>query len=269
MEKDLIGMFDSGFGGLTVLKAVQEKLPYEKIIYFADTARLPYGEKSAETVLRYSIENSVFLMDQNIKVLVIACNTAASVSVEKLRKIFNIPVIGVIEPGAEKAIQVSPKGKIAVLATKGTIASQAYQNALKKLLPSVHVVPMACPLLVPLVEEGLITHEATKMILKEYLAPIKQEKVDTLLLGCTHYPLLHTLIREEMGPDVHIVDSAVTCADTLETILKTQKIQSPHQNLASHQYFVSDNPEKFQRLGSHFLGRELPEVFLKSDFFKQ
>lgn len=257
-----LGIFDSGIGGLTVLKAIKELLPNEKVVYFGDTARQFYGEKSAETVLRYSIENSIFLMEHSIKLLVIACNTASAVSVEKLRSIFNIPVIGVIEPGAEKALEVTKTGRIAILATKGTIQSAAYQKHLQLLSPTVSLVPIACPLLAPLVEEGMYAHPATRLILREYLQPLKEHPVDTILLGCTHYPLLKALIQEEVGPEVQIVDSATTCAEKICKTLDEQKMYGSIPTPA--QYFVSDNPEKFKRLGEQFLMQSLTNVSLKT-----
>lgn len=263
-----IGMFDSGIGGLTVMRAIQNKLPFEKIVYFADTARLPYGEKSPETVLRYSIENAVFLMEQDIKILVVACSTASSVSVEKLRKIFNIPVIGTIEPGAERAVQVSKTGKIAILGTKGTIQSGTYQNELRKRLPKAHLVPIACPLLAPVVEEGMQNHEIAKLLVKEYLKPLRTDPVDTIILGCTHYPLLEEIIQEEVGDAVQIVDSAATCADTVAEILQTRGMNNTLRESISHQFFVSDNPEKFHRLGQQYIGQSIPEAKLYSFAFR-
>lgn len=259
-----IGMFDSGIGGLTVLRAVLERLPNEKIIYFGDTGRQFYGEKSSETVLRYSIENAIFLMEHSIKLLVIACNTASAVSVERLGSIFNIPVIGVIEPGAEEALRVSKTKRIAVLATKGTIRSSAYQNHIKRLCPEAFVLPLECPLLAPLVEEGMNLHPATRLILKDYLKPIKEHPVDTILLGCTHYPLLKELIQEEVGSGIQIVDSAMTCADKIEKILNEQALRTPSDLIHPSRYFVSDNPEKFKILGERFLSGPIIDVSLKS-----
>lgn len=259
-----IGMFDSGIGGLTILRAVLDRLPNEKIVYFGDTGRQFYGEKSPETVLRYSIENSIFLMEHAIKLLVIPCNTASSVAVERLKSIFNIPVIGVIEPGAEEALRISKSKRIAVLATKGTIRSSAYQNHIKKLCPEAFVLPLECPLLAPLVEEGMNLHPATKLILEEYLKPIKEHPVDTILLGCTHYPLLKELIQEVAGNDIQILDSAMSCATKIEEILKEQNLQSTSDLIHPSRYFVSDNPEKFKTLGERFLARPIHDVSLKS-----
>lgn len=255
-----IGMFDSGIGGLTVMQQLIHKLPYESIIYYGDTARIPYGGKSRETIVRYSIENTIFLLEKNIKLLVVACNTASALALPKLREIFNIPVIGVVEPGAEKAISVTKSKRIGVLGTKGTIESGAYQNEIKRLLPDAVVVAKACPLFVPLVEEKFLEHEATKLIVKEYLAPLKQENIDTLLLGCTHYPLLRHLIEEEIGSHVTVVDSANTCSEKVAQILIEKKIGHDDQKSAFHEYFVSDDPTKFKALAEKLFGHCIDQV---------
>lgn len=260
-----IGMFDSGIGGLTVLSEVEKRLPSEKIIYFGDTARHPYGEKSAKNILRYSIENSNYLMGHNIKMLIIACNTAASaVSVEELQRTFNIPVLGVISPGAKKAVQVSRHGRIAVLATKATVQSMSYQKEIKRLMKAAEVTAVSCPLLAQLVEEGMQDHPATKLILQEYLKPVFHGRVDTILLGCTHYPPLKRLIREEVGPDIEIVDSATTLADEAAKILSLNALLAAPRHSVSHQYIVSDNPEKFKENGEKFLSKPIFQIDLQS-----
>jgi glutamate racemase len=262
-----IGMFDSGIGGLTVMRQLVRVLPRERIVYFGDTARLPYGEKSRETIIRYSIENAIFLLERNIKLLVVACNTASAHAIEKLQQIFNIPIIGVIEPGAEKAVQVSRNGQIAVLGTKGTIHSQMYQKAISSRRPDAVVLPIACPLFAPLIEEQFIDHQATRLIVKEYLKPLQEHPVDTILFGCTHYPLLRELIQEEIGPDVAIVDSATTCAEKVEKVLQTHQLGSISTTLPVHQYFVSDDAPKFQKLGQAFLGAPIQNVELMTAQF--
>jgi glutamate racemase len=254
-----IGMFDSGVGGLTVMREILQALPHEDIVYFGDTARVPYGNKSSETIIRYSIENAIFLMEKNVKVLVVACNTASAYSIAKLQKIFNIPVIGVIEPGVQKAVQATRNRHVAVIGTRATIQSGIYQQEIEKRLPGAQILAIPCPLFVPLVEERFATHSAAKLIVKEYLAPVKNEQTDTLLLGCTHYPLLRELIQDELGDGVTIVDSATTCAETVKEILKLHRIQST-KTLGSQTYFVSDDAEKFQRIGMDFLGRSLDNV---------
>lgn len=269
LEERPIGMFDSGIGGLTVLNAVHELLPQEKLVYFADTARLPYGDKSAETILRYSIENSIFLMEHWIKLLVIACNTASSVAADKLRQLFNIPVIGVIEPGAKKAVSVSKSGRIAVLGTRGTIQSGAYQREILKLYPQAHVEPIACPLFVHLIEEGLHDHAATKLIVRDYLAPLREAHVDTILLGCTHYLALADLIRETLDQEVEIVDSASTCAEHVAYVLDEKALKTHSKEAATPLYYASDNPEKFRKLGQKFLTKNLGEVTIPATFASQ
>lgn len=256
-----IGLFDSGSGGLTVMREVAKRLPSENLLYYADTARIPYGGKSRDTIIRFSIENSIFLLEQSIKLLVVACNTATALALDKLKHLFKIPVIGVIEPGAEKACQVTRNGKVAVLGTKGTIASKAYETAILARSPQMEVISVACPLFVPLVEERFIDHPAAKMIVKEYLAPLKKEKVDTILLGCTHYPLLQKLIEEEMEGQVEIVDSATTCAEKVDHILCELRLENP-QKAGQYHYYVSDDPLKFQQLGEEILGRKIEHVTL-------
>lgn len=253
--REAIGIFDSGLGGLTVMRKIRERLPGESLIYYGDTARVPYGGKSPETILRYTVESSIFLMEQNIKVLVIACNTAASYSMTRLRNIFNIPILDVIGPGAEAAARATQNGRIAVLGTKATISSGSYQREIAQLLPEATILPLACPLFVPLVEEKFLHHEATRLVVREYLKPLKSAGVDTVLLGCTHYPVLAPLIQSELGPHITLVDSASTCADKLAELLKSRALES--SSPPTCRFFVSDDPEKFQLIGRDFLGEEI------------
>lgn len=253
-----IGIFDSGVGGLTVMQQVVGYLPKENVVYFGDTARVPYGNKSRDTIIRYSIENTIFLMQQNIKVLVIACNTASSYATERLRQIFNIPVVGVIEPGAERAVKVTRNGRIAVLGTRGTVSAGVYQQEILKRLPGATITAIACPLFVPLVEELMTSHASAKLIVKEYLAPLRSQNIDTILLGCTHYPMLRKLIEEEM-PGVEIVDPAITSAERVVDILNTHQWHTS-EGKAKYKYYVSDDPEKFRKLGCEFLGMPLDHV---------
>lgn len=269
MEKEqknthAIGMFDSGIGGLTVMQKVKQVLPSESIVYFGDTARIPYGGKSRETIVRYSIENAIFLFEKNVKVLVVACNTASAAAITKLSAIFNIPVIGVIEPGAEKAVSVTRNKKIAVLGTKATIHSKAYEREIQRLMPEAEVISVPCPLFVPLVEEGMLDHECTRTIAREYLAPLKRKGVDTVVLGCTHYPLLTPLIQEELGPEVTLVDSAITCAEKISTLLHHQGLKAPSGQPSQYHYFVSDDPMKFQESAEKIFGHTIPHVQLVS-----
>jgi len=255
-----IGIFDSGFGGLTVLKAIRSLLPSENIIYFGDTARLPYGTKSRETIERYSIENGSFLIEKGIKVLVVACHTACSLALEKLEQTFDIPVIGVTTPMIEQVAQISKRGKIAILGTRSTIASGAYQNAIQKILPSAEIFGVACQLLVHLVEEGYIDHPITTMAIYEYLHCLKE--IDTLILGCTHFPLLFKQIQQTVGEHVQVIDPAHFCAAALKKLLEEKQLLNPLHEPTT-QFFVSDDPEKFRLLGKTFLGQPLPDVVLK------
>jgi glutamate racemase len=259
-NKDKIGMFDSGVGGLTVMRQVQKLLPNESIIYFGDTARVPYGEKSRDTIISYSKEIAFFLLEQGIKVLVIACNTAASAcSGNRLQQIFNIPVISVIDPAVQRAVEVTKSGRIAVLATRGTVKSGAYQQEITKRLPQATVFPIACPLLVPLVEERMVDHPATRLIVKEYLKPLRDYNVDTLLLGCTHYPLLSEMIQAEIDDQITIVDSATTCAIEVQKQLLIHQLNT-EKTKPDYHFYVSDDPENFRLNGQFFLGHPIHKV---------
>lgn len=255
-----IGMFDSGLGGLTVMQQLVCALPYEDVVYFGDTARLPYGGKSPETILRYSIENSIFLVQKNVKMIVVACNTATAHALEQLQRRFPIPVVGVIEPGVESALKVSRNRCIGVLGTKGTVLSRSYEKAILERNPHAKVFSVACPLFVPIVEEGFVDHLAARLIVKEYLAPLKEQQVDTLLLGCTHYPLLKELIRSEMGDGVEIIDSACSCANRIQEVLSKAELVRMNRMGPVYRYYVSDDPERFQDLGSAFLGMQIHNV---------
>ncbi len=259
LSSNAIGIFDSGVGGLTVMQQIMHLLPHERLIYFGDTARVPYGNKSSQTIVRYSIENTICLLEKNIKLLVVACNTASAFALPKLRRLFNLPIVGVIEAGAEKAVQVSHNQFIAVLGTKGTIQSGVYQAAIRKLAPQATLIPIACPLFVPLVEEHWLQHPATCLIIQEYLHPLRNQEVDTVLLGCTHYPLLSSLIQQEVGGKVSLVDSASTCAHQVAYLLKQHQLLSPILQ-GQHQYYVSDDPEKFLSLAERLFGHSIQRV---------
>lgn len=261
ISSDAIGVFDSGVGGLTVMQQLIHRLPHERVIYFGDTARVPYGNKGQQTVIRYSIENTISLLEKNIKLLVIACNTATALALSKLRELFKLPIIGVIQPGAEKAAATSRNQRIAVLGTKGTIQSGAYQTAIKQFLPQATVFPIACPLFVHLVEEQWFDHAATELIVKEYLRPLIGQNVDTILLGCTHYPLLSAIIQKEMGQEVQIVDSASSCAEQVASILRQHNLLATSRH-SDHCYYSSDDPEKFRSLGEKLFKSPLPHVEL-------
>lgn len=256
-----IGVFDSGIGGLTVLRAIADLVPSADLVYFGDTARVPYGNKSRDTIVRYSMEIAQFLISKDIDLLVVACNTASAYALEVLRDNFNLPIIGVIVPGARKAVEVTRNGHVGILGTKGTIVSGAYEKAIKEMSPHVDVTSIACPLLVPLIEEGLLDHLATRLILREYLDQLQSRGIDTLVLGCTHYPLMRDLIAEEIGPGIQIVDSATTCATEVRANIASHAIEKP--GICS--YFVSDDPVKFKQMGEKLLNRCMPSVELAAE----
>jgi glutamate racemase len=259
MNSGSIGIFDSGIGGLTVVREFLEQLPGESVVYFGDTARVPYGSKSPETVIRFSMEDASFLLSKNVKMLVVACNTACSVSLPALREFSPVPVTGVIEPGAAAAAATTRSGVVGVIGTQGTIASGAYQKALRAYSSVRTVLAQPCPLLVPLVEEGWLDHPATFGIVSEYLKPLSGAGMDTLVLGCTHYPLLKPVLAGILGPGVALVDSAETAAASALALLSEQGLLAVGgQGGAS--FFVSDIPLKFQEIAQRFLGRSIPLV---------
>jgi glutamate racemase len=255
-----IGVFDSGIGGLTVVRELMRQLPDESIIYFGDTARVPYGPKSPDTVRRYSREITAFLRDEGVKAVVVACNTATAHALPMLREELPIPVIGVVEPGARAAVRASGGGRIGVIGTAGTIASGAYERAIRALAPNACVAARACPLFVPLVEEGWLDGEATRLIAREYLEPLAAERIDTLVLGCTHYPLLKPLLAEELGARVTLIDSAEeTAAETART-LDAHRLRAPRGARPWTRFVASDAPEQFLRVGQRFLGAAIDRV---------
>jgi glutamate racemase len=250
---DAIGVFDSGVGGLTVLRALAEALPHEEFIYLADTGRYPYGTKSAETVTRYSLDNADFLMGRGVKMLVVACNTASAVSLDAIATRYRVPVVGVIEPGARAAVARTRSRQVGVIATEGTIGSGAYTRALRALAPSVEVFTRACPLLVPLAEEGWTEGPIARGVVETYLASLARSGIDTLILGCTHYPLLKPVIGEVMGPDVALVDSAEETAREVAAALASGGIART-SGAGCTSVFVTDVPDRFVRIGQRFLG---------------
>lgn len=255
-----IGVFDSGVGGLTVLKELQHLLPGEELLYLGDTARVPYGTKSPATVRRYAMEAAAFLTQRKVKMLVVACNTASSVALLELETCFKLPVIGVIEPGARRAVSVTRSGSIGVIGTEGTIKSGAYTLAIKQLAPDADVVGVPCPLFVPLVEEGWLDHPVTRLTAEEYLRPLRKHGIDTLVLGCTHYPLLKNVLQEVLGPEVVLIDSAEETAFAVAARLQGQGCLRPARQAVPPQFFVTDVPERFQRVGGEFLGHPLIRV---------
>jgi glutamate racemase len=257
-----IGVFDSGIGGLTVVRELMRQLPAERIIYFGDTARVPYGPKSPETVRRYSREITSYLLGEGVKVVVVACNTATAHALPTLQEEFSLPVLGVVEPGARAAARATTTGRIGVIGTAGTIASGAYERAIRALAPHAQIAARACPLFVPLVEEGWLDTPATRLIAREYLAPLAATHVDTLVLGCTHYPLLKPLLAEELGSTVRLIDSAEQTAAATASVLAERELCAPAGTgaLPSHRFISSDAPEQFLRLAQRFLGTPIERV---------
>jgi glutamate racemase len=258
-----IGVFDSGLGGLTVAHAIMRLLPAESLVYFGDTARVPYGPKSPDTVRRYSHEIAAWLLEQGVKAIVVACNTATAHALPMLQGELDVPVIGVVEPGARAAVRASRLGRIGVIATAGTIKSGAYVRAIQAVAPGARVTALACPLFVPLVEEGWTDHEATRAIAREYLAPFLNDEVDTLVLGCTHYPLLKPLIAEVVGPRVRLIDSAE------ETAMDTRRMLAEHSldaasGQGSYRFVASDDQEQFLSLGQRFFGDTIESVEIRT-----
>ncbi len=256
-----IGIFDSGVGGLTVLREIIRVLPQEDTIYLGDTARVPYGTKSPETVIRFSRQIASFLVNRDIKLLVVACNTASAVSLDELKAEFSIPIVGVIDPGAQRAAAVTRSGKVGVIGTAGTVRSSAYTKAIKMINPDIEVITAACPMFVPLAEEGWVDNEVARLTARTYLKELKDCGVDTLVLGCTHYPLLKGVISEVMGDKVRLVDSAEETARTVREILSAQGGLRPLAESGNHHFFVTDVPAGFIRVGSRFLGGALGDVY--------
>lgn len=256
-----IGVFDSGIGGLTVLRALLEALPNESFVYFGDTARVPYGTKSAETVLRFSRENVRFLLDEGVKFIVVACNTASASAVPVLRDEVPVPIVGVIESGVRAAVERSKSSRIGVIGTAATIRSGAYQNGIKALSPSAEVKASPCPLFVPLVEEGWVDTEVTEKVAETYLAQFRDNGVDALVLGCTHYPLLHDVIQRVVGPAVTLVDSAVETAKEVRERLIAEGMKRSGGD-AELAVYLSDITPNFKEIGERILGRPIPDVRL-------
>ena len=258
-----IGVFDSGLGGLTVAHAIMRHLPGESLVYFGDTARVPYGPKSPETVRRYAHEIGAFLIAQGVKAIVVACNTATAHALPMLDAELDVPVLGVVGPGARAAVRATKSGRIGVIGTEGTIKSGAYVRAIHAESPAATVTALSCPLFVPLVEEGWTDSEATRLIATEYLAPFRSKEVDTLVLGCTHYPLLKRVIGETIGRSVRLIDSAEeTAADTLRLLHEHDLTSTEHEG--TYRFIASDDPQQFLRLGQRFFGDALERVEIRT-----
>ena len=259
---EAIGIFDSGIGGLTVVAEIIKQLPNEDVVYFGDTGRYPYGPRSRDIIRRFSRQNINFLLEKRVKYIVVACNTASAFALDYVKKIYNIPMIGVVKPGSEAAARLTSSGKIGVIGTEGTIASLSYQKALARIDKSFKVYAKSCPLFVSLAEEGYIDKPAARLIARDYLLEIKNRKIDALVLGCTHYPLLKKVIGSVMGRGVRLVDSAEQTAKVVRLELEKLNLRNESGKSGSRRFFVSDSPEKFKKLGERFLGRSVGKVNL-------
>ncbi len=237
------------------MHALMRQLPYENITYFGDTARVPYGSKSAEVVREYAFEDTRFLLQRGVKIIVVACNTVSAVAIDDLKAHFDIPIIGMIDPGAEAACRATIRGKIGVIGTLATIASDSYSRALLQRDSSFEVVSKPCPLFVPLAEEGWTDHPVSQMVADEYLLDLRQHQIDTLILGCTHYPILRDVIQRSVGGDVTLIDSGEAAAREVEALLRENNLLNPSAEQPNYSFFVSDVPQKFKQLGEIFLKR--------------
>jgi glutamate racemase len=261
---DPIGVFDSGIGGLTVVAALRDILPAENIFYIGDTARVPYGGKSRRTVERYGIEIGGLLLAEHAKIIVVACNTASALAVPRMREMFKVPVQGVVQPGAAAAAKATRNKAVGVIGTRATIASGAYEHAIKAIDPEIRVASAACPLLVPLIEEGMFDDEVTDRMLARYLAPLRDAGVDTLVLGCTHYPLLRPAIARAAGPGVTLVDSAENCALAVRDLLASSGLAAPASRLGRLDVALTDATEGFLRTAAKALELDIGDVALRS-----
>ncbi len=256
-----IGIFDSGVGGLTVLRAIEKIIPSEDVVYFGDTARVPYGNKSRQTIVRFSTENTIFLLKKKVKIIIVACNTSSSFALDYLQSVFNIPILGVIEAGARRAVDISAGGKVGVIGTKATIGSKAYETILKRISKDIAVYAQSCPLFVPLVEEGILKGAIVEQTLRMYLGDFRKKKIDTIILGCTHYPLLKKAISSYLN-NVNIVDSAQEVARHTKKMLICNGLMAKRKRKGSVKFYVSDETDGFARLARLFLKRPIvkPEI---------
>jgi len=259
MNSKPIGVFDSGIGGLTVYRAIRELLPKEQVVFLGDTARLPYGSKSPDAIRNFTEGNALFLLSKNVKIIVIACNSAASHAAAFLQERIDIPVVEVINPGVEAAISVCRK-RMGIIGTSATISSGAYERGVRALRADLEIFSKDCPLFVPLVEEGWIDHPATRLVVQEYLNPLREQGIDTLILGCTHYPVLRARIAEVMGPDVTLVDSATPTAQRIVALLDTLGWRSDGSQQKTDSFYVTDFPDRFRRVAEIFLDKPIENV---------
>lgn len=259
MDNRAIGIFDSGIGGLTVLKEIREQLPYEDIIYFGDTARVPYGTRSRETIIKYSFQCINFLMSKDIKLVVIACNTATASALEEVRAYFDIPIIGVVEPGVRTAVETTKNDKIGIIGTTSTVNSGAYQESIRAISPKAEVIGVACPLFVPIVEDGWQDTEVARLTAEKYLMELREHEIDTLVLGCTHYPILKYTISKVMS-DVKLINPAFETAKQVKALLRQTDLETEGKAEAKTDFFVSDDPEKFRRIGGNILDKNIENI---------
>ena len=255
-----IGIFDSGVGGLTVAREVYRLLPNESVVYFGDVGRTPYGGRSKEIIQKFTEQDISFLIEHKVKFIICACNSASSVGLEVAKKKFDLPIIGVITPGAEAAVRQTKSGRIGVIGTAATISSNAYAHTIHQIDPEIKIFSLACPLFVPLADEGYTEKKATYLIAKDYLQTMIELEIDTLVMGCTHYPLLREVISETMGEGVTLIDSGVETARVAERILKENDLLTDSKTPGDHKYFVSDVPDKFSQVATRFLGREISNI---------
>ncbi|MGE5372324.1 MAG: glutamate racemase [Solirubrobacterales bacterium] len=257
MDNRPIGVFDSGLGGLTVFKALSELVPSESVVYFGDCGRVPYGTKSRETVIKYTFQNIRFLLNQDIKMIVIACNTASANSLELVKNSLDIPIVEVVQPGADKVLRETRNKRVGIIGTAATVASGAYEKAINRADPSVTVFSKACRLFVELVEEGWWDNEIALKVAQEYLMPLKSEEIDTLVLGCTHYPLLQSTIEKVMGDGVKLVNSASEVAKAVKETIEREDIARDSKVAPVYRFYTSDSVEKFEALGGRILNRPI------------
>nr|MBN2276129.1 glutamate racemase [candidate division Zixibacteria bacterium] len=260
MQKRPVGIFDSGVGGLTVVAEIFKLLPEENIVYFGDVGRSPYGGRSKEIITQFTRQDINFLLEHKVKFIVAACNTASAVALNTIKDEYDIDILGVIEPGAKAAVHYTRNGRVGIIGTKATIGSDSYAHAMQKRNPDIKVFSLACPLFVPLAEEGYIDREATRLIAYDYLKTLIDLDIDTLVLGCTHYPLLKEVIGKVMGDNVRLVDSAEETAREVAALLSVKNLMRPSGGEINHKFYVSDVPDKFTQITERFLGRNINNI---------
>ncbi len=259
-----IGVFDSGIGGLSVVRALKEILPYEDIVYLGDTARLPYGTKSKEVITKFAFQDAGFLLSRNVKMVIVACHTVSSVAMYELSKSLSVPVLGVIEPGAKEAVRLTKNNRIGVIGTPATIQAGEYERAIRRYRKDVEIIAKSTPLFVPLVEEGWIEHPVTEMVIREYLLPLKQDGIDTLLLGCTHYPLLKKPLKKFFGEEVKLVDPGYETAKQAKDILAQNDLLREEKRRSIYRFYLTDLSPNFKKIGENFLGEPIGDVIRAS-----